>query len=63
VYDSEGWTLRIKDENVFRNFDRRIVRKICGPIKENGIWRSRVNRQLYKIYNEHEILQLTWQER
>jgi hypothetical protein len=33
-------------------FETRILRRIYGPIKENGIWRSRRNQELYKLYNE-----------
>jgi hypothetical protein len=29
------------DENMHRIFERRILRKIYGPIKKNGKWSSR----------------------
>jgi hypothetical protein len=36
---------------MLRIFER-ISRRIYGPIKENCIWRSRYNHELYKLYNE-----------
>jgi hypothetical protein len=29
-----------------------------GPVKENGIWRSRYNHELYKLYNEPDIVKV-----
>jgi hypothetical protein len=36
---SESWPRTRKDENMLRIFERRILRQIYGPIKENYIWR------------------------
>jgi hypothetical protein len=52
---SESWTLTRKDENTLRIFERRILRKIYGPIKENNVWRSRYNHELYQLYNKPNI--------
>jgi hypothetical protein len=42
----------------------RILRRIYSPIKENGIWRSRYNHELYKLYNEPNIVKVkVWQLR
>ena len=51
----ECWTLNKKDESVINSFERKILRRIYGPIKENGIWRIRYNKELYKLYKEPEI--------
>jgi hypothetical protein len=40
-------------------FKRRILRRIYGPIKENGIWRPRYNHELYKLCNEPDIVEVT----
>ena len=40
TYAAETWTLNISDENTLRIFERRIIRKIYGPICENGLWRE-----------------------
>ncbi|PNF34250.1 hypothetical protein B7P43_G17276 [Cryptotermes secundus] len=54
-YGCEGLTLNKKEESVINSFKRKILRRIYGPIKENGIWRIRYNKELYKLYKEPEI--------
>jgi hypothetical protein len=55
MYGSESWPLSKKDENLLQIFERRILRKIYGPINEGGIWGIRYNNELYKLYNEPDI--------
>jgi hypothetical protein len=43
---------------MFRIFERRILRRIYGSIKENGTWKSMYNRELYKLYNEPYIVKV-----
>jgi hypothetical protein len=50
ISGSESRPMRRKDENMARIFAKRILRSIYGPIAENGIWRSRYNYELYKLY-------------
>jgi hypothetical protein len=38
-----------KDENMFLLFERRILRRIYGSVKDNGIWRLRYNHELHKL--------------
>jgi hypothetical protein len=47
-----------KDEYMLRIFERRILRIIYDPIKENCVWRSRYNHELYKLYNEPDIIKV-----
>jgi hypothetical protein len=47
-----------KDENMFRNLERRILGRICGSIKENVIWRAMYNREFYKLYNEPDTMKV-----
>jgi hypothetical protein len=42
---------------MFRIFERRILRRICGPINENCTCRSKYNHELYELYNEPDIAQ------
>ncbi|KAE9539532.1 hypothetical protein AGLY_004784 [Aphis glycines] len=57
LYGSETWALRKSDENKFLILERRILRKIFGPIKDNiiGEWRRRKNIELQEIFNENNI--------
>jgi hypothetical protein len=52
MYGSESWPLSKKDENLLQIFERRILRRICSPINESGIWRIRYGSELRKPYNE-----------
>jgi len=59
LYESETWALRKADENKFLILERKIFRKIFGPIKDDtiGDWRRRKNRELQEIYNENNIVE------
>jgi hypothetical protein len=43
------------DERLLSIFERRILRYIFGPVKEIGAWR-RYNYELYKLFNESDII-------
>jgi hypothetical protein len=43
MYGLETWAVTLKETNMFRIFERKIVRSICGPLKEER-WRIRTNR-------------------
>ncbi|PSN34761.1 hypothetical protein C0J52_26615 [Blattella germanica] len=42
TYGAETWTLTKEDQNTLRKFERKIMRKIYGPMMENGEWRIRL---------------------
>jgi hypothetical protein len=50
-----GARLGKKYENMLRITERKILKRIYGPIKENGICRSRANHELNKLCNEQDI--------
>jgi hypothetical protein len=56
TYGSKRWPLTRKDENILRIFGRRILINTHGSIKENNIWRSRYNHELYQLYNEPDLM-------
>jgi len=43
---SETWTLTKFDENLLRIFERKILRRIYGPVQEGDIWIIRNNEEL-----------------
>jgi hypothetical protein len=63
MYRSESWPLSKKDENILQIFEIIILRRICGPVNEGGMWRIRYNNELYKLYNETDIIRVIKIER
>ena len=49
THGSESWTLTMEEERVLAVFERKILRKIYGPMKENLLWRIRQNGELEAI--------------
>ena len=43
TYGSESWTLTMEEERALGVFERKILRKIYGPVKKNELWRIRRN--------------------
>ena len=56
TYAAETWTLSHSDENALRIFERKIIRKIYGPVCENGIWRVRSNLEIDKILKGEDLV-------
>ena len=56
MYGSETWTLTTKHENTLNNFERKMLRRICGPIQEGNVWRTRNNRELSKLFGCETIV-------
>jgi hypothetical protein len=50
TYGCEAWTLTGRNEQQLRIFERKILRKIFGPVRdENGICRMRKNHELNEL--------------
>ena len=43
---------------MLRIFEGRMLRMIYGPIKHNGIWRTRYSNELYMLYDELDIVEV-----
>ena len=55
-YGCEAWTLTSRNELKLRILERKILRKIFGPIQdENGIWRIRKNHELNELIGNADI--------
>jgi hypothetical protein len=57
LHGSESWALTKTEENKLKIFEK-ILRKIYGPINENGNRRSRYNHELYQLYEDSEIIKV-----
>ena len=57
TYECESWTLTNRDEQHLRIFERRILRKIFGPVQnEDGSWRIRMNYELHELIENANIV-------
>jgi hypothetical protein len=56
TYRAECWLLTKKDELQLAVFERKILRKNSGPIRDTDQWRRRYNEELYQLYAEPDIL-------
>jgi hypothetical protein len=45
----ESWTMKKDDENILRRFERKIIRRIYGPVKQGREWRIRNNEDMDNI--------------
>jgi hypothetical protein len=48
-----------KQENQLLVFERKVLRKICGPKIENSVYRKRYNHELDKEFNNQNSLNVT----
>jgi hypothetical protein len=42
----ESWTMKKEDGNILRRFERKIIRRIYGPVKKGREWSVRNNEKL-----------------
>lgn len=56
LYGVEIWVLSKSSEKKLIIFENKILRRIFGPIQEDGIWRSRKNKEIRTLYNQPDIV-------
>jgi hypothetical protein len=57
TYGCKAWTLTDREEQHLRIFERRILRKIFGPVQdEDGSWRIRMNYELNELIGNADIV-------
>lgn len=56
TYGSEAWTLTGKDCGALQVFERKIIRKIYGPIKDGETWRARYNCEIDDLIKGENIV-------
>jgi len=64
TYGCKAWTLTNRDEKYLRIFERRILRKIFGPVQnEDGFWRMRMNYELNDLIKNADIVRFVKSKR
>jgi hypothetical protein len=56
MYGEETWVLSKADEMRLGVFERKILRRIYGPLCEGETWRSRYDEELYRLYDETDLV-------
>jgi hypothetical protein len=56
MYGCETWVLSQKSENAMRVFERKILRRIFGPVNDNGQWRIRYNHEVYELHKGPDLV-------
>ena len=56
MYGAETLVLSKADELRLGVFERKILRRIYGPICEEATWRSRYNEELCRLYDESDLV-------
>ena len=56
VFGSETWTLPEKAIAALNIWERKVLRKIFGPVYDQGIWRVRTNLELKSLYKDMNIV-------
>jgi hypothetical protein len=44
-----------KIENIINSYERKILRRILGPINDNGMCRIRYNKEIYNLYGDLDL--------
>lgn len=63
LYGCEVWTLNQQYANKLLIWERKILRRIFGGIKEGEEWRRRTNEEVYELYKEPPITNIIKQSR
>ena len=56
MYGAATWVLSKGDELRLGVFERKILRRIYGPVCEEEIWRSKYNEELYRLYEKVDLV-------
>jgi hypothetical protein len=60
LYGCETWSLTLREEQRLRVFENRVLRRICGPKRDEatGEWRRLHNEELNDLYSSPNIIRV-----
>jgi hypothetical protein len=60
LYGCEVWSLALGEEHRLRVFENRVLRKMCGPKRDEvtGEWRRLHNEELYGMYSSTNVIRV-----
>jgi hypothetical protein len=60
LYRCETWSLTVREEHKLRVFENRVLRRICGPMRDGvtGGWRKLRNEELRTLYSSANIIRI-----
>jgi hypothetical protein len=59
LYGCETWSLTLGEEYRLRIFENRLLRKICGPKREEDVsWKKLHNDELHDLYSSPNIVRV-----
>jgi hypothetical protein len=61
LYGCETWSLTLKEEHRLRVLENRVLRRICGPKRDEvtGGWRKLHSEEVHNLYSSPNIIRVT----
>jgi hypothetical protein len=56
TYGCESWNIKKEDKSILRRFERKIIRRIYGPVRQGREWRIRNNEEIDNIIRKTDIV-------
>ena len=63
MYGSECWVMTTREEQWLLRWERKILRKIFGAVRDQNGWRIRTNSELQRLFGQPDIVVKIKQER
>jgi hypothetical protein len=56
MFGCEAWSMTEKDKTRRNMWERKILRKVYGPVTEQGVWKIRRNEELRDLYKAPDLV-------